>query len=639
MRRRVAATMACCVLAAVPARAQAGAELSAEDFAQLPAIERPKISPDGTKIAALYAVHGAQYLMIASLDGKQPKAIAAGDNDLNWWRWVNNDWLVAGVGARRPFGNSDYAYIRRAIGVNANDTTIVSLGEKHGYLGQNGDDLLWVASDGSPYVMLSTQHDIYSDSIDFWPMVVQVDVSTGKEWVITKPYRGVMDWIVDHRGVVRMGFGYSIDGRNRQFLYRTSNDSSFQTINRWKAGDDEAPDTPDVFLPDGSALSFAADDAGTRSVYRYDLGTFSKGDKLFSTPGYDVAGVDTDRLSGALDGYETHETQPRTQWVSPAMVALQKEIDAKILNAHAEILSLDDKHDRVIILVSAPNGPGAYYLYARPSQDMIQIGLVNSTIGLHRLNPVRTIRYKARDGLEIEAVLTLPMGKDKALPLIVLPHGGPFARDDESWDFWTQFLASRGYAVVQPNYRGSSGYGSKLSDAGEGEWGGKMQDDLVDAITYLAGQGIADPARVCIAGASYGGYAAIRAAERDASHYRCAISYAGVSDLKALIRYNNGFLYSGSKKDWLTKQAPDLKSVSPINSPQDIALPLLLVHGKKDQVVPFDQSKDMAKKLEKLGKTVQFIEQREADHHFSRMEDRLEFLKAMQAFLAKYNPA
>ena len=128
-------------------------------------------------------------------------------------------------------------------------------------------------------------------------------------------------------------------------------------------------------------------------------------------------------------------------------------------------------------------------------------------------------------------------------------------------------------------------------------------------------------------------------AQRDPSLYRCAISYAGVSDLKALIRYNNGFLYSGSKKDWLTKQAPDLKSVSPINSPEDIALPLLLVHGKKDQVVPFDQSHDMAKKLEKLGKPVQFIEQPEADHHFSRMEDRLEFLKAMQAFLAKYNPA
>ncbi|MAW99801.1 MAG: S9 family peptidase [Sphingomonas sp.] len=642
VKKRFAALLAATFLsvpAALPALAQAGAELSAADFAQLPVIARPSISPDGTKIAALYVLDGAQYLTIAPIDGGKPKVIGTGDNDLNWWRWVNNDWLVVGIGDSRPFGRFGEAYIRRAVGVKADGTQTVPLGDRKRDLGQTGDRLLWVASDGSPHVMLAAQHDIFSDHIDFWPSVVDVDVSTGRERVIATPHRGVMNWIVDHRGVVRVGIGHSNDGRHRQVIYRTTNDERFRTIDRSATDEDDARDTPDIFLPDGSALTLAEDEAGTIAVYRYDLTKFAKGEKVFSTPGYDVEGVAINGVSGALDGYVTLEKQERSHWVSADMVALQQEIDAKIQHARADILSLDDRHDRAIIYVSAPDGPGAYFVYDRPTQGMISIGLVNPKIGLHRLNPVRSIRYKSRDGLEIEAVLTLPKGKEKALPLIVLPHGGPSARDDESWDFWTQFLASRGYAVVQPNYRGSSGYGTKLADAGQGEWGGKMQDDLVDAITYLADQGIADPGRVCIAGASYGGYAAIRAAERDASHYRCAISYAGVSDLKALIGYNNNFLFSGSRKDWLTEQAPDLKSVSPINSPQDIALPLLLVHGKKDLVVPFDQSHDMAEKLEKLGKPVQFIEQPDADHHFSRMEDRLEFLNAMEAFLKKYNPA
>ena len=141
-----------------------------------------------------------------------------------------------------------------------------------------------------------------------------------------------------------------------------------------------------------------------------------------------------------------------------------------------------------------------------------------------RLSPVRSVRYAARDGTAIEAVLTLPRDRpDKNLPLIVLPHGGPFARDSESWDWWTQYLAELGYAVIQPNYRGSSGYGTDFAKKGEGEWGLKMQDDLNDAVTYLAKEGIADPKRVCMVGASYGGYAAMRAAQRDGALYRLSL--------------------------------------------------------------------------------------------------------------------
>ncbi|WP_298092560.1 alpha/beta fold hydrolase [uncultured Sphingomonas sp.] len=264
----------------------------------------------------------------------------------------------------------------------------------------------------------------------------------------------------------------------------------------------------------------------------------------------------------------------------------------------------------------------------------------NDTLKGRVLSPVSTVHYTARDGTPIEAVLTLPrLRAPKNLPLIVLPHGGPFARDSEGWDWWVQYLAELGYAVIQPNYRGSSGYGIDFAKKGEGQWGLKMQDDLDDAIPFLAKQGIADPKRVCMIGASYGGYAAMRAAQRNGDLYRCAVSYAGVSDLAAMQRYDGQFLFGKTRGDWLKKQAPDYRAVSPRFGAAAFTIPILLVHGREDKRVPVKQSRMMADALKAAGKPYDYIEQPLADHHFTRGEDRLEFLKAMAAFLAKHNPA
>jgi dipeptidyl aminopeptidase/acylaminoacyl peptidase len=220
-----------------------------------------------------------------------------------------------------------------------------------------------------------------------------------------------------------------------------------------------------------------------------------------------------------------------------------------------------------------------------------------------------------------------------------MPHGGPFARDAETWDWWSQFLADRGYAVIQPNYRGSSGYGTAFAEKGQGQWGLAMQDDLNDALAFLAREGIADPKRAAMVGGSYGGYAAMRAAQRDGALYRCAVAFAGVSDLQALLRYDGRFLNTGGGIDWLRKQAPDLRAVSPINFPADFSIPILLVHGKTDQRVPVKQSRELAEKLRRAGKNVKYVEQPLGDHFVSRAADRLQFLTELEAFLKEHNPA
>jgi len=216
-------------------------------------------------------------------------------------------------------------------------------------------------------------------------------------------------------------------------------------------------------------------------------------------------------------------------------------------------------------------------------------------------------------------VLTLPRGRQhKNLPLIVMPHGGPNARDSESYDWWVQFLAEQGYVVIQPNYRGSTGYGTDFYELGKGEWGGKMQDDLVDSIGWLAGQGVVDPKRVCIVGASYGGYAAMRGAQRDTKHYRCAVSYAGISDLNAILKYDRNTMGKGVVEYWRNR-ATDFDAVSPRFHAAEFGTPI--------------------SELQKAGKRYEYLEQKKADHHFSRAEDRLEFLRALKAFLDQHNPA
>ena len=271
---------------------------------------------------------------------------------------------------------------------------------------------------------------------------------------------------------------------------------------------------------------------------------------------------------------------------------------------------------------------------------MRMFGKANSTYGGRPFAPVKSVRYNARDGLSIEAVVTLPAGREaRNLPLILLPHGGPSARDDESWDWMAQFLANRGYAVIQPNYRGSTGYGTAFEEKGQGQWGLAMQDDLNDAVDWMVQQGMADPKRVCIVGGSYGGYAAMRGAQRDGGRFRCAISYAGVSDISWMISYNSQFLNSNRTKAWYKTQVPDLKSVSPINYASAFSTPILLMHGKMDRRVPVKQSREMAEKLKAAGKTYRYVEQPKGDHFFSRQEDRLQFLQEMEAFLKQYNPA
>ncbi|RYD65958.1 MAG: S9 family peptidase [Sphingomonadales bacterium] len=634
--------MAMLALAAAPAAlaqtaVQTRAPLATEVFAELPQIESPSLSPNGKRIAAKLARDGQMFLAIIPVDERvAPTFIHPGKVDLNWWRWVNDDWIVIGVGREQNVEGTNF-YVSRAIGIQTSTGKMVPVADKDA--AQRGDDIVWVARDGSARVMLSYQTSIYVDNPGFWSKVEEVDLSTGKRRLVQGPREGVLDWYADRDGVIRMGIGSSLDGRSSRLLYRESADAPVRTIDRAKRGKDRLT-VPSLFLRDkNKALVIEDDEQGFSALYEYDLATLQRGKQLFSTPGYDIGGVVPDTNGDGFAGVQIEENRPMIRWLDPEMTKLHSAIAEQIKGGQVEIASLSRDGEKAIININGADTPGAWMLFDKATGALDALAYDNLTIRLKRMHPVKTIRYKARDGLEIAAVLTLPRGKTDKLPLIVMPHGGPSVRDSEVWDWWAQFLADRGYAVIQPNYRGSTGYGTKFLEKGEGQWGLAMQDDLDDAVKALADLGIADSKRVCMVGASYGGYAALRAAQRDGDKYRCAVSYAGVSDLNRMLRHHSNFLFAGARGDWLRAQAPELKDVSPVNFPAAFSIPVLLMHGEEDRVVPIVQSRVMAQKLKSAGKDVTYIVQPLADHHFTRQEDRVEFLKALEAFLAKHNPA
>ncbi len=311
-----------------------------------------------------------------------------------------------------------------------------------------------------------------------------------------------------------------------------------------------------------------------------------------------------------------------------------------------EIVDMADDPRKMIVYVESVDDSGSYVFIDFGSGDTAVLNSNYPALPAEWLSHKQAVTYKAGDGLDIHAYLTLPPGKTaKGLPLIVFPHGGPAARDYIDFDSETHAFASRGYAVLQPNFRGSSGYGSAFLKAGYGEWGGKMQTDLSDGIKWLAAQGTIDPKRVAIYGASYGGYAALAGATIDPpGTYTCAVDIAGLSDISAfldlLAQHSNGdrSYTVAYQKRWFGPPAT-YAAVSPAVQASKAYCPVLIIHGTDDTVVPISQSHRMVNALKSANKDVQFITYPGQDHWETLGSSRLAMLQSAMDFIAKHNPA
>jgi dipeptidyl aminopeptidase/acylaminoacyl peptidase len=314
-------------------------------------------------------------------------------------------------------------------------------------------------------------------------------------------------------------------------------------------------------------------------------------------------------------------------------------------NQRTEFVSASADQSKIIVRVMGQKSGYAFYLADIKEHLTIPVGKIYEDVT--QIAEMRPIKYPAADGLEIPAYLTLPPDRPaKNLPVIVLPHGGPQWRDRLGFDWWAQALATQGYAVLQPNYRGSA-LNEAWIEAGYGEWGRKMQTDLSDGLRFLAAQGIVDADRACIVGASYGGYAALAGVSIQSGLYRCAVAVAGVSDPAGFMQWVSRVESYGDKvglrywERFLGVDKPGdkgLDAISPLKNADRINVPLLLIHGRDDTTVPYDQSAGLAKALQRARKPVQFVTLDKEDHYLSRSATRLQMLQSSVEFLRKYNP-
>jgi dipeptidyl aminopeptidase/acylaminoacyl peptidase len=626
--------------AASAAAKPAAERLPASAFARLPFIDEATLSPDGTHMAGLFAVGGEQRLVIMPVLGDRSKAIilpVPDRTEVAALDWVGNDHVVVRLYALLPVDTDDW-YVTRFIAVaRATGKVTRLLWDQAG----QGADLLWAASDGSSEALIAAQGSIYGGDAAFWPTVFRVDVATGKKRVVEKGRSDVYDWGADHLGRVRYAIGYRDRTTQSRLLYQGEAGGTLQVADRAILKADEELRAPLVFLPGGdNALAYADDADGKTSIAEVNVATGAQRQIFFRPDKGSVTGIWRSRQGDRILGVFSSDPDKPFRWLDPGLVAMQAKLDAASPKSDVEIISMSADQSRTLVSISTPDNPGLLFYYDKSTDELTNLAQMNAAIGNKRLSRAKLITYKARDGLEIEAVLTLPRGRTaKALPFIVLPHGGPWAHDTLSYDYWVQYLAEQGYGVIQPNFRGSTGYGQAFIDKAHGEMGLAMQDDLTDALRWAVGEGIADPQRVCIVGASYGGYAAMWGVAKDPDLYRCAISIAGVSNLRKEVSDFGGASHENLYRAQWGRMSRDFAAVSPINAVDRIKVPLLLIHGKRDITVKHGQSERMHAAMQRAGKASEFLSLPLADHYFGRETDRLALLEAMGAFLKRHNPA
>lgn len=468
--------------------------------------------------------------------------------------------------------------------------------------------------------------------------VERVDVVTGASTKLVEAPVGAANFITDARGQVRLASGAE-DDLERKTFHRAGDGAP------WQALADQGKDGEIVYplglTPEGDAAYLQVERLdGTDEIVRHDLATGVR-TRLLRDPVVDPGRIlGSTRQPAVPVGSHFDGPSPRTAYFDEATdeARLFRQLEAAFPGRQVRLTSTTRDGRLALVEVASDTQAGEFYLFDTPSMQARHVASRRQWLEPVALAGTRPVKLLARDGLPLHGFLTVPAGAEaNALPLVVLPHGGPFGiHDSLAFDEEVQILADAGYAVLKVNFRGSGNYGRRFREAGAGQWGRAMQDDLTDATTWAIAQGIADPARVCLYGASYGAYAALMGVAREPGMYRCAVGYVGVYDLQKLIdRDVSGEASENWHAAWIGPAAR-LGSVSPVTLAKNIRVPVFLAAGERDDVAPVYHTRDMERALRKAKVPVESLYYRDEGHGFYRAEHREEFYRRLLAFLAPH---
>jgi dipeptidyl aminopeptidase/acylaminoacyl peptidase len=468
--------------------------------------------------------------------------------------------------------------------------------------------------------------------------VYRINGVTGEEKMVAENPGNVIGWGTDHGGRLRIGI--TQEGVNTSILYRASDGEPFKPILTTSFRESVVP----LFFTFDNREFYASSNRGRDKSAIVIINPESAQEEkvLFEHSEVDVDSLAYSRKRKVLTSIIYTTWKAERKFLDKKMEGIFRTLESKLPGYEVGLVSTNKEEDTYIVATSNDRTRGSRYLFHTQSKKLEKIGDISPWLIENDLAVMKPIKYTSRDGLTIHGYLTLPNGGEtKNLPVIVNPHGGPWARDEWGFDPGVQFLANRGYAIFQPNFRGSTGYGRKFWEASFKQWGKAMQDDITDGVRWLIQEGIADPKRVCIYGASHGGYATLAGITFTPDLYACAIDYVGVSNLFTFFNSFPPYWKPFLEKTYEMVGDPDrekelLTAVSPIFHADKIKVPLLIAQGAQDPRVNKAESDQMVEALKKRGISVEYLVKENEGHGFQNEENRFEFYEAMERFLAKH---
>jgi dipeptidyl aminopeptidase/acylaminoacyl peptidase len=611
------------VLAAPTLAAQSAKPIPVRDFFRNPAKAYFQVSQGGKYVSYTEPYQSRMNIMVRPVAGGEATRITSiTDRDIASYGWKGDDRVFF---FKDSAGNENFhLYVVDKAGTKMTDLTPMP---------KVRVDLVDELLDSPTDVLVqmnrrdSTVFDVY-----------RVNVVTGDTTMIARNPGNITGWLADHHGRIRVAL--TTDGVNGTVLFRPTEADTFRVIARTTFKDTF---NPLFFTFDDQAL-YASSNLGRdkTAIVLFDPSTGREREVLFEHPEVDVDGLEYSRKRHVLTTISYVDWKRQRKFVDPATQALYTSLQRRLPGKEVFVTAMNRDEDVMVVRTLNDRSLGSYYLYERAGDRLTKLADRNPWLAENQLAPMKPVSYKSRDGLTIHGYLTLPLGvAPKNLPVVVNPHGGPWARDEWGFNPEIQFLANRGYAVLQVNFRGSTGYGRKFFESSFKQWGRAMQDDVSDGVKWLIAQGIADSSRVAIYGGSYGGYATLAGLTFSPELYAAGVDYVGVSNLftfmKTIPPYWKPFLdqfyemVGNPERDSVAMAA-----ASPVFHVDRIRAPLLVAQGAKDPRVNINESNQIVDALRKRGIDVQYIVKENEGHGFHNEENRFEFYEAMESFLGKH---
>ncbi|MBC7369190.1 MAG: S9 family peptidase [Undibacterium sp.] len=631
---------------------------SVEQFSRGPAVQHAVLSRDELTVAHLVTFEKEQRLIFRDLGTGKVQGVeipSAGiplELGYSSFAWVGSDRAIfslypSGVSAIDRNGTNYIGLAGRDRDEDRRDNQPVML---------NGLLFAFAGKDEGKALMYEYDRPVGVRDAAFYkvnfPHVSLVDTRTGGFTRVVENPGNVVQWLVDGKGFVAIGVQRE-KGLNR-IIHRANETDSWRPLAELDYNGRRT--VPLMLSGNGNTLYLARiAPEGTWGVYAYDVRAQSLGELVLSHDVYDIippnftVSHDGFALQGLVTSADRNELlgiryvtdRAKTFWLNAEMGAAQTSLDNALPKKINTIGSMSDDRQKLLVLSWSASDPGTYYIFDRAKNSLEPLLARMPWIKPAEMAEVFPMSYRARDGLLVRGYLTVPHGREaKHLPLVVYPHGGPWTRDTWDFDPLSQFLASRGYAVLQVNYRGSVGFGDSFYKKGLRKVGREIQDDIADGTRWAIEKGVADPSRVAIMGASYGGYSALMGVATTPELYRCGISLAGVTNWRELIKQGRDSFpedYKGIENmlgDPM-KDAEELRAVSPVNLADKFRAPVLIVHGTDDPIVPYEQATGMVAALDHAKKPYEFVAKKNEMHGLANAKNREEFYTRVEQFLAK----